>query len=164
MEKGHLTVLFLGHSCMIAPYQRCQQISLPMKAQRSKLLAEQKANLPPIQSFTLSQRLSFIHLSSICHPKPIYPQCSYTSDWGDCLRKLIADLEKKSNVYGMRQRNNWFYELIKLITHPFCVLTFIIQLHYGLRKMVSDDMLILLILSIYLKKKKKKILKIIQLK
>lgn len=39
---------------MIATYQWCQQISLPMKAQRSKLLVEQKANLLPIQSFSLS--------------------------------------------------------------------------------------------------------------
>ncbi len=39
---------------MISTYQWCQQITLPMKAQRSKLLVEQKTNLLPIQSFSLS--------------------------------------------------------------------------------------------------------------
>lgn len=63
----HTQCYFWDTPGMIATYQRCQQISLPMKAQRSKLLAEQKANLPPIQSFSFSQRLSFIHLSSSTH-------------------------------------------------------------------------------------------------
>lgn len=64
----HTQCYFWDTPGMIATYQRCQRISLPMKAQRSKLLAEQKANLPPIQSFSMPVfHSSIFNLSSSTH-------------------------------------------------------------------------------------------------